>query len=200
MLGVFENASVSDTQSSGLRWNTFTSGSWPNNTGNADVGIGTSTQNDNDWCLCGIDTTHIFAVRRDSSNSYLIRKFDGSSWSSKTAPGTQAHRAGSGIFLAQNGTDMWMFVIDSGDGSIKYNKYTVATDSWGGWLTALSLEINARNCISGFPGVGNNQIGVIYTEANGSNFDLNVVGLSIASSAVAGDDCDVLIYSPRANW
>jgi hypothetical protein len=184
MLLVFPNAtsSGSETVSTGLRFNKYTSGTtWPANTGNADVGIGTSSQDENDWCLCVVDATHIYAFRRDSSNTYLYRLYNGSTWSTpaNTVP-NQNHTAGSGLFATTDGTSLWLFVLDTAAGNpVKYCQYTLSSGTWGSWTILESASTNTRNFISGNPAVSNSQIGVIWTETNGSNFDIVVSALSI---------------------
>jgi hypothetical protein len=112
--------------------------------------------------------------------------YNGTSWASKTAPTTQNHAAGSGVFLATDSTNMWMFLLDSASNNpVQYNKYTVGSDSWGGWTQLEAAGGAARNYISGNPTVSNNQIGVIYTVVNGSNFDIAVSALSLAAAGLS---------------
>lgn len=184
MLAVYDNGALADPSLTNLRYNTYSSGtSWPT-VGSADVFGSTSTQDINDWALCGVDTTHIFCVRRTGSNTFEMSMFNGSTWAAKTAPPNQNHLAGSGIFLATDGTNMWMFVLDSGVGNpVMYCKYTVGSDSWGTWTQLDPGSGGTLGYISGCPVVGNNQIGVIYTSTNGPNFDILVAALTLTTPA-----------------
>jgi len=193
MLLVYENASVSDTTSGGLKSSKYTSGTtWPANTGTVDVGIGTSTQDDNDWCLCAVDATHIYAFRRDSNTAILCRRHDGNiTWSTpvSTVPtfsgvGSGVVKAGAGLFAATDGANLWLFVMDTTtNNGIYYVKGSTAsgTISFGSWTLLEAAGSTARNFISGNPVVSNNQIGVIYTAVNGANFDIVASALALVT-------------------
>jgi hypothetical protein len=196
MLLVFNNASVAgETNSIGLRWNKYTSGTtWPENTGNADVGIGTSSQDSNDWCLSRVDATHTYVFRRDSNTGILWRKFDGTSWSTPTSAvptynvGASVIKAGAGLVAVTDGGDLWLVVLDNGSNNpIYYCKCTGAsgtTPSWGAWTQLEAAGSTPRNSLSGHPVVGNNLVGVIYTVVNGSNFDVAVSALNVTPPAL----------------
>ncbi len=180
MLCVYENGGAADPNSTGLDYVKYSSGTtWPTGAAAA-TGNGTTSQDLNDWCLCGVDATHVFCVRRSGSDTFDMRMYSGS-WSSKAAPPTQSHLAGSGIFLATDNADsVWMVIIDSTGNAIKWNKYSISKDSWGTWST-LATSVAAIGYVSGCPIVSNNQVAVIYTVVNGSNYDIVLSSLSAAA-------------------
>lgn len=196
MLMVYDNGGGTEPNSTGLRSQKYTSGAaWPNNTGSADVGIGSSSFDQNDWCLCRVDDTHLYAFRRAGVGQFNWRKHDGSTtWSTPTnGVPNQNHLAGSGMFAASDGTDLYLFVLDStGNQAVAYIKCTGAnatTPTWGSWTNLEAAGSTARNFISGCPVVGNNQIGVIFTAVNGSNFDLVVTALSLVTADTLMPQC-----------
>lgn len=185
MLAIYDNGQDTEPNLNNLRYGQYLTGSgWTGVTG-ADVFTTTSVQDQNDWAACGVTTAKIFCVRRTGTNTFEMRMFNGSSWSSKTAPPTQRHKAGSGIFLATDGTDMWMFVLDSvGFNDLVYCKYSVNGDSWGSWTVLEAAGSAFRNYLSGCPYTTRgplNQIGVVWTEVNGSNFDIKGAYLNTAT-------------------
>lgn len=183
MLIVYGNGGVAQPNTTGLRSNKYTSGTtWPT-TSSVVTGNGTTSQDQNDWCLCGVDTTHVFCIRRSASTTADMQMYSGTAWASKTAPPSMTgHKAGSGMFAATNGTDLWLFILDStGNNAVLYCKYTVASNTWGSWTTLEAAGSTARNYVSGYPVVGNNQAGVIFTAVNGSNFDVVVTALILGA-------------------
>jgi hypothetical protein len=190
MLVVYDNGGAAEPSLTNLRYNKYTFGTaWPT-TGSGDVFPTTSTQNQNDWCLCRVDATHVYVIRRESANTFLCRMYDGSSWSTpvSTIP-VGVHLAGSGLFAASDGTNLWLFVMDSATGQvIRYVKGsnangTISFDA--SWTVFKQAGNAARNFISGCPTVGNNQVGVIYTVANGTNFDIVAASLDVTPQVVA---------------
>lgn len=199
MLAVYDNSGGGDgINNTGLRFQRYASGTtWPT-AGASTVGNGTSSQNNNDWGMVGIDTTHVPCIRRNSSSTFIHSLYSGSAWLSKTNPPDHNHLAGSGIFMATNGTNMWIFVLDSASNQpIQWNQYTVGTNSWGAWIQLEAAGSTARNAIGGSPVVGNNQIGVVFTAVNGSNFDINVSALSLGGGGAVGTPGVAHIFTTR---
>ncbi len=188
MVVVYEDGGGGNN-SNGLNYSKF-SGTWTAASGST-TGNGTTVQDQNDWCLCGVDTTHVYSIRRSGSNTFDWRVFDGTAWATP-ANGipNQNHQDGSGLFAATNGSSLWLFLLDSAAGQpIWYNKASNAstTPTWGTW-TQLDDGDSVRNFISGYPAIGNNQVGIIYTVARGSNIDVQVTvlaGIPAANSAAA---------------
>jgi hypothetical protein len=139
-----------------------------------------SAQNQNDWHACRVDDTHIHLVARTGSNTYTHRTFDGSTWSAGASITNQNSQAGAGLFLASDGTDVWLFVIDSdAANTIRYCKYSGG--SWGSWAALVSTT-KTRTWLSGYPVAKNNEIHLLWADANGANSDLSTELLSIAAA------------------
>jgi hypothetical protein len=178
MLVLYDNTGTgAEPLMSDVRYNTYSSGtSWPTS-GGANVFTTAFTQDQNDWCGCRVDDTHIYCLRKTAASGYGMSMWTGSAWVVKTAPPTQTVLGGSGIFLATDGTNLWAFVLDSATNQpVRVNKYTVATDTWGVWTQQEAAGASTRGMISGCPYAGNGQIGILFTQTNGSNID---IGLSV---------------------
>jgi hypothetical protein len=192
MLCVYEDGGAAEPNCTGLRYNKSATTTWPA-TGSASVGTGVTAQDANDWCLCAVDTAHVYAFRRSGASSFDWRVYGGTAWSTPTnGVPAQNHLAGSGLFAATDGASLWLFVIDSAtNGPVqccKCSGASGATPSWGAWTLMAAAGSTARNCVSGFPAVANGQIGVVWTAVNGANFDL-VVG-SLGASGASADAAD----------
>lgn len=190
MLLAYENGGAADPTMTNVRWVKYASGTaYP--TGGADVFASTNSIDSNDWCLCTVDATHTYCFRRATSATFEWRVFNGTSWSSPTnAPptfgGSGIPKSAAGMFAATDGTDLYFFAIDNAsNGPVYYCKASAAngTPTWGSWTLLESAGSAARNFISGSPVVSNSQVGVIYTEANGSNFDIKLSVLALTPPA-----------------
>ncbi len=189
MLFCADNAAVATPNCTNIRWEkSATATTWTANSA-ADVFTSTVTQNNNDWCLCRVDDTHVYCFRRSAATTYDWRVFNGTSWATPAnGVPNQASLAGGGIFAASDGASLWLFVLDSATNNpIQYCKASSAngtTPTWGTWTQLETAGTTARSSISGCVVVNNNQIGVIFTAVNGSNFDIMVTALStVALSA-----------------
>ena len=129
--------------------------------------------------------------------------------------GGQAFKPGAGLFGATDGTSIWLFSVNTdAANSILFTRFNGT--SWTPWATVpgTGSGTQSRNFISGSPRVGNNQVGLIWTEGT-TNFDvvtasLNtdttiptvsmtapadgaiVSGTAVAVSATASDDLGVV--------
>lgn len=188
MVCIYGNGGAANPNMTNLRYTkSGAAGAWSSGTGTGDVFGATNTQDFNDWCKCDVDLTHIYAIRRTGSNTFGISVYDGTSWTAKTAPPTQSHKAASGLFAVPlpDATAFYLFLLDSvSNQPVQYCKYTVAGDSWGSWTQLESAGATARNFISGCPVIGNNQIGIIWTAVNAGNFDIQVSALALSAAAV----------------
>lgn len=153
-------------------------------TGDA-LASGITSQDQNDWHACRVDDTHIHLVTRTGSNTYTHRTFNGSSWSAGASITNQNSKAGAGLFLASDGTDVWLFIIDSdAANTIRYVKYTSGSGTWGSW-TALVTTTKTRTFLSGYPIAKSSSIAIIWSEVNGSNKDIAVELLSVGGGTPA---------------
>jgi hypothetical protein len=181
MLYISDNGSPANFQFNNFFYSKWTS-VWTPSSGANVLGspIGT-TQDANDWNAIVVGST-AYLIYRTGSNTYGVQTTSTGtiSWATGTAPGTQTSLAGGGIGLSTDGTNLWMFVIDSASGNpIQYNKFNGT--SWGGWNT-LESSSQTRNNISVWPLVSSNTIGISWTQTNGSNFD--IWGEKLASAIV----------------
>lgn len=153
----------------------------------------TSTQDLQDWCCVGVDTTHIYVAQRSAATTIRVAVYTDSGVGSWALTGNQPPamtgkviKAGGGIMGITDNINMWLFVIDSTDAAIKYVKFNVAAGTWdGAWTTLESVSATATK-LSGQPLIMAGRAGLIFTETNGSNFDTRVTQLQISGSPTLG--------------
>jgi hypothetical protein len=200
MLAVYSNGALVQPDFSNLRYKKSgadnASTMWPDvgaggGGGDGNVFAGTSTQNVNDWCLLGVSTSTIYAFRRSGSTSLEWRTYStgGNSWSSPSGSiPSQATKAGAGMFATTDGTDVWLFVVDSDtNNTVRYCKYNSGAGTWGTW-TALVATTKTRGSLAGFQRANDTskaQLGVVWSQVNGSNYDVTVSYLDTLNT-VAG--------------
>lgn len=173
MLDVWEKADTTETASmTNVSWSKFT-GSW---SAKADIFTNFGASDPNNYGIVKVSDTDIHAVARSGSNTYEHKRFDGSSWSSGHSISTQNSLANGGIFMASDGTNVWLFVIDTdGANTIRYCEWTGS--SWGSW-TALETTTKTRTFISGYPVAVGGVVAALWTEDHGDGtYDLVVEGL-----------------------
>lgn len=142
-----------------------------------------------------VSNTDVHCVLRTGSNTYVHKRFNGTNWTTVSGASitNQNSVAGSGPFLCTDGTDVWLFIIDSDSANtVRYVKWTASGNTWGTW-TALETSSQTRNYLSGYPLVVSNTIAVIWSQTNGSNFDIVVTSLSLSANgtlikSVSGDN------------
>jgi hypothetical protein len=79
--------------------------------------------------------------------------------------------------MVTDGTNIWLFVIDSAAGNaIKYIKFNGT--AWGSWVTVESSS-QVRNHLSVSSTIVSGSVGIIYTQTNGSNFDVVARGVQL---------------------
>ena len=155
-----------------------------NFTGNV-LASGITSQDQNDWHACRVDDTHYHAVVRTGSNTFTHRTCNGSTWAAGASITNQNTKAGAGLFLASDGTDVWLFIVDSdAANTIRYVKYTTASGTWGSW-TALVTTTKTRTFLSGYPIAKSSSIAIIWSEVNGSNKDIAIELLSLGGGTPA---------------
>lgn len=166
LLAVCDNAATSGTFTA-LQWTKWTT-SWSTPT----TAVAATSTSSNQWGMVARTTTEVHLVAlTDATSAYTHKIFNGTSWANGGSIGTLAPATNSGVFLATDGTSVWLMVIDSTK-RVAYNKYSGGT--WGGWTTLEAAGANARTYLTGGQVVSANAIGIVWTEANGSNF--NIVG------------------------
>ena len=144
----------------------------------------TLTQTDaNAWGACARTTGEVHAfVLSNNSNTYLHSVYTGS-WATATAPGTLTYTANSGIAAVSDGTNEWIFVNSAGN--IEYNKWNGST--WGGWTVLESSRTNTPAYLSACYSSAANAIQVIWTEKNGSNYEIWTSQLSLSGGSTVSE-------------
>ena len=161
-------------------------GSWGSNTTPLSGNV-TST-NDNNWGACALSTSDIHVVAlSNNSNTYVHRRFNGSSWANGNTPNNLAYGTTSGIALVSDGTYVWAFATDTSK-NIQYSKWVSGT-GWGAWTTLESARTNAPSYVTACYSSAAQGILVGWTEHNGSNYE---VWSSLLSLAVASDPINVV--------
>jgi hypothetical protein len=189
MLVVYENGGAASPNLTNLRWVKYPTGSgatWP--TGGANVFAANSTQDSNDWCLCSVNLNAAYCIRRTGTTTFEMSFFNGTSWQVVSAPPVFSgvtHKAGSGLFAATDGTDLWLVAMTTtGNQPVWWVRYTPLFDSWGTWQNLEAGGSTARNFLSGYPVVANGQIGLIWTDVFGANFNVVTSAISVGPAPV----------------
>lgn len=189
ILGVFDNGAVTATTTNHIFQKSSSNSAWPANTtlGTIASAMGTA-QDKNDWCMRGVTTTDVHLVRRTGTTSFQHLRYNGTNWTSVSGAsiptsGVTGQLAGSGIGLSTDGTDLWMFIIDTNaNKDIKYIKWTASGNAWdASWSTLSNTNTNTKKFISVSQVVGNGQIGVFWTENASTPFA--IVGSALVLSS-----------------
>jgi hypothetical protein len=161
LLAVYDNG-IANVNQTALNWSKYT-GTW---SANASAGFGAATFNFNDWGACLRTTTDAHVVLRTGTNTYEHRRFNGTSWAAGNSITTQNSKAGAGLFLTTDGTDVYLFIIDSdGANTVRYSQWSSAGSSWGAW-TAFETSTQTRTALSGYRVKGGDgNIAVAWTES-----------------------------------
>jgi hypothetical protein len=172
----------------GLRFTKSSSATaWPtvNTTGAAVPSLSATANSPNDWSMVQRTTTDVHIIRRNSATVLEHIRYDGTTWGSVTTlstSGLTGHVSNSGIGLATDGMTVWCVVLDSdANNSIKYLTWTAA----GGWAsswTTLSTNNNVKAFVTVHQRVGNNQIGVAWTEGPDGSGRYAVRGAAISAT------------------
>jgi len=174
MLVVWGNGTGAGAGWDNLRWAKWTT-SWSSPANVRGTSFGSPLLHNN-WGMVTRAATDVHIVMRTGADTYEHFRFDGSAWSTGQAITTQTSKDDAGIFLASDGTNVWLFIIDSdAANTIRYSKWNGS--SWGSWVV-LETVTGARTFISGYFGVSNNKIGIIYSQVNGSNYDIYSTSLT----------------------
>lgn len=123
-----------------INWYTWNGSSWGINDNNGLVSNGLITAIDNnDLGAVAVSPTDIHVVYRSGSNTYVHRRYNGTSWSDGQAIPVQTSLAGGGVTLASDGASVWLTVIDTDSANtIRYIRWTSLAfnhvgDAWENW-------------------------------------------------------------------
>ena len=140
MLAVLDDSAAAGTSettaaSYQLTYGTFNGTTW------TDQGSITPTtavsEKFNDWSISHLSDTDIHLVHRTGTNSYEHARYNGSTWSSGSTIPTQSSVDGGGLAMWNDGTTVYLAVIDSAAGNaVRFNSWTSA----GGWGTWADIE------------------------------------------------------------
>lgn len=134
---------------------------------------------------CG--TSDVHCVLRTGSNTYSHRRFNGTSWSAGSSIPNQNSKAGAGLAMASDGTNVWLVIIDSDvANTVRFIRWTPSA-GWDATWTALETSSKTRNCISVANAPGSSVLGVIWTETNGATFDIAGTTLTLGQLAPLAD-------------
>jgi len=123
---------------------------------------------DNAWGACARTPSEIHAIALSDNNSnYVHRIFNGTSWANGNTITSLSYSANSGISLVSDGISVWAAIIDSLN-NIQVNQW-VPSGGWKGW-NVQEIRTNAASYITGVR--NGSQIMWVWSEVNGSNFDI----------------------------
>jgi hypothetical protein len=181
--------STTNATQTGLRFTKSSSATaWPttNTIGAAVPSLSSTANSPNDWAMVQRTTTDVHVVRRNSATVLEHIRYDGTTWGSVTTlptSGLTGHVSNSGIGLATDGTTVWCVALDSdANNSIKYLTWT-AGGGWASSWTTLSTNGNVKAFVTVHQRVGNNQIGVAWTEGPDGSGRYSVRGAAISATA-----------------
>lgn len=171
---------------SNVEWNVYTT-SW-SAFANAFTALAAGVDA-NDFGACARTTGDVHCVLRGSSantNTYTHKRFNGTNWTSLSGASipNQTFLATTGGFaMASDGTNVWLFVLDTDAAStIRYIKWNGSAWS-AGWSALEGTGTQTRNYISCYPVVTNGIIALIYTQVNGTQTNLYATSLSVPSTS-----------------
>lgn len=177
-----------------LYYATYTSGSWNALATVLSASVtATSTAN---WAKVAVSTTDVHVVAlSNNSNTLVHRRFNGTTWSNgQSIPNLTLHSS-SGLHLLTDGTNAWLFAIDSSN-NVCYLKWTAATPSWdASWTTLDTGGANARQYVTGGISSDGKTIIVGWTEANGTNWNIASAKLSLAATGNASGSAPALSFT-----
>lgn len=187
-------------------------GSWPGvpigsqGAGDGSVFGTTANINQNDWALVPVSTSSIFAFRARAAGNAI----DGASYAAATntwsaispAPPAfgagQAFKAGAGLFGATDGTQLWLFFINTdAANSVLHARFDGS--SWTPWSAVPGTDAGTqtRGFIAGSPQVANNQVGLAWTEGTGP-YTVAVTSLAVDAAPLPPLPTVTLSTSPAS--
>jgi len=198
VLIAYENDATGDVLTN-VRWNWWNGTAW-SSTGDIFTALGTGVD-PNNYGIVARTTTDVHCVLFDGTSTFTHQRNNGGSsptWSAGATIPSESAKPGSGVAMASDGTNVWMFVIDNAAGNaVKYIKWSSASGNWDGTWSTLDSTSQTRKYISCSPtldNTGSKNIGVIWSQTNGSNFDVVFAQLATVVSKGVGKP---LISVPR---
>ncbi len=162
-----------------VQWSTWNGSVWSawSTTGLEPLGAGVDPLN---WGIYRQDDTHIYFVGQNNTSSLLFSVFNGTSWNTSNAQPawpTGGLAANSQIAVSGDGNNVWACVIrGDANSTVSCNKYTEASNTWGGW-TDLTSTSATRVYITMGQNAGSGNLPVMWTQTNGANYDIYVDSL-----------------------
>jgi len=195
MLAVYDNGQGTEPRLTNLRYKRSNAGgAW------SGIVVGSQTGGDgnvfstnaaidqNDWSLVSVSASTIYAFRRKANGTgvdaaaYSVAT---NTWSPMAAApplfaAGQSFKAGAGLFGATDGSSVWVCVVNT-DLANSILCSTFDRTAWTSWFVVPGTDIGSqtRNYISGSPRVGNNQVGLIWTEGT-SLFDIVATSFAVS--------------------
>ncbi len=158
LLALWEDADVEGTPSN-VRWSLGGPGPW--SAPPAPVFASPKRQSVNDWTVLARTPQEALAVRRTSDgSSFEQRRFDGLGWNDGPTIAPLASKAGHGVVLAGDGTELALATIDI-DNAVRCVRWN--GDAWGQWSGAVTLP-GERSYLSGWATLVDGQMALLWTE------------------------------------
>jgi hypothetical protein len=138
------------------------------------------------WDAVKVSNTAIYILAATSAG-FSFQRYDGSGYdpTDYTSLAVPSQPSGglatnSGISLVTDGTDIWAFIIrGDANSTVSYSRYLVAVDDWTGWADVTATS-EGRAYVQVSQNTGNSTIGVLWTQVNGSDYDIAVASISTA--------------------
>jgi hypothetical protein len=200
MLAVYDNGQGTEPRLTNLRykrsnaggaWSGIVVGSQTGGDGN--VFSTNATIDQNDWALVSVSTSRIYAFRRKANGTGVdaaAYNVATNTWSPMaSAPplfaAGQSFKPGAGLFGATDGSNMWVCVINT-DLANSILCSTFDATGWTAWFVVPGTDTGSQNrsYLSGSPQVGNNQVGLIWTEGT-SLFDVVATSFAVSRDTTA---------------
>lgn len=197
VLGVYCNGTeasstpgAGNTHQTGLRYaESASAAQWPTAAaaGAAVPHLSTGSNSPNDWAICKVSDTDIHVVRREGPTAFDHVRYagHGGPWVvGQTIPtsGLTGHLAGSGLALVSDGTNTWLFLIDTNpDNSIRWIKWNGT--SWdSSWSTLAAVGAEPKTGVIAAINGDGSQIGVAWSTNSGAPYAVNYAALSLAAA------------------
>ena len=200
--------SAGNTHQTGLRFvESASSSQWPTASaaGAAVPNLSTASNSPNDWAICRVSDTDIHVVRRNGPTTLEHIRYSGhgGSWGSVvTLPttGLAGHLAGSGLALVSDGTNTWLFAIDTNPvNSIRWIQWNGT--SWANsWSTLAAVGAEPKTGVIAAINGDGSQVGVAWSTNSGAPYAVNYAALATttASSQILAPQAAGLTLSTAA--